>query len=237
MDTLTIAICDDEDASRQELQALLKASGYTCTCICFENGEELLSSFTPSRYDIVFLDIYMGGMSGVDAAERIRRLDPDIPIAFTTTSPDHALDGYRHHVDRYLLKPYRDDEIREALDYAAKRLGERADATVNVAGDTIPTARICYVEQRNHTLIIYLVDGEQVKHTGKLDDLERNLPSPPFYRCHKGFLVNLDYAKRVNRDLNVFEMEGGGNAYIRKASVREAQRAFEQRIIERTRSL
>lgn len=119
----------------------------------------------------------------------------------------------------------------------ARRGESRLAESLIVAGEAIPLSRILHAEQNNHTTVIHLAGGNAMRRTGRLDDIEWGLPCPPFYRGHKSYLVNLDHARRVNRDLGAFEMDDGRYAYIRRASVTEARRAFEARLIERTRAL
>ena len=237
MEMLRIAICEDTAADMQRLETAIDAAGAPCAIDRFESGEAFLNAFHPGDYDLVFLDVFMAGMTGVDAAQRVREVDPDVMLVFATTSPDFTMEGYRNRVERYLVKPYDDADVAEALEHAQRVSGGKAEQTYLVAGEEIPISQIRYVEQRNHTVIVHRTDGGEGRFTGKLDAVESVLPCPPFYRGHKSYLVNLDHVRRVDRDLNAFEMDDGEHAYIRRASVREAQRAFEARLIERTKAL
>ena len=207
-------------------------------CDWFQGGEEFLEHFARGKYDVVFLDVYMGGMTGVEVAQAIREVDSNVMLAFVTTTPDFAMEGYRSRVERYLLKPFADQEVREVLESALHRAEATAEEKLDFGwGRPIPHSRILFAEQSNHTTVIHLTEGDEVRRTGRLDDIEQMLPCPPFYRGHKSFLVNLDHVRRVDHELRAFEMDDGQYAYIRRASVREAQRAFEARLIACTRAL
>ena len=219
------------------MEVAVASADIPCNCEWFENGESFLALFSPGKYDLVFLDVYMDTLSGVEVAKRIRMVDKDVMLAFVTTSDDFAMEGYRSRVERYVLKPYQEADIHEVLASAARRAGAQRERTLVIAGEAIPLSRIRYAEQNNHTTIIHLVEGGEIRRTGRLDDIEQELPCPPFYRGHKSYLVNLDHVRRVNHDLKAFEMDDGRYTYIRRASVREAQRVFEARLIERTRAL
>ena len=236
MEKLSVAICEDSPADRDRMEAVLASADIACRCEWFEDGESFLARFSYGKYDLVLLDIYMGEMAGVEVARRIRETDPDVMLAFVTTSADFAMEGYRNRVERYVLKPYREEEVHEVLASAARRIEALGERALVVAGEVIPLSRIRYAEQNNHTTVLHLMEGE-IRRTGRLDDIERELPCPPFYRGHKSFLVNLDHVRRIDHDLKAFEMDDGRYAYIRRASVREAQRVFEARLIERTRAL
>ena len=246
MDELRIAACEDEPSEYEMLHAALAASGHAFDCEHFATGEALVEGFYADKYDLVLLDIYLDGgttgeaaVNGMDVAARLREIDPYVPIAFVTTSPDHALDGYRLHVNRYLCKPFEQDEIDETLELARRARRERPGVSLRIGGREVqvPLARIRYAEQQRHSFVLHLADDRELKSPGKLDDLEEQLPQPPFFRCHKSYLVNLAHVKWLDRELNVFEMAGGGNAYIRRASVRDATRALERFMSAETRKL
>ena len=237
MDTLAIAICEDAKSDRDRLEEAIASSGIACTCDCFESGEAFLERFACGLYDLVFLDIFMGGMTGVEVARQVRETDPDVMMVFVTTSADFAMEGYRARVERYLLKPFKDEDVREAVSSAAQRAGMRDGNAISFAGEAIPLARIRCIEQKDHATVLHLAGGGERRRRGRLDDIEAELPCPPFYRCHKSYLVNLDHVRNIDRDLSTFELDGGGCAYIRRASFAEAKRLFEARMIERTLKL
>ena len=115
MEPLTLAICDDLPEEREKLLRLLELSPIPAVCAQFGSSEELLSAFRPGKFDLLLMDIYMDGMTGVEAVQRIRELDERIPIAFTTTSTEHALEGYRLSVLKYLEKPVRQKDVNDLL--------------------------------------------------------------------------------------------------------------------------
>ncbi|MBQ9000588.1 MAG: response regulator transcription factor [Eggerthellaceae bacterium] len=234
METLAIAICEDTDADRDRIEAAIASSGVGCACDFFGSGEAFLERFVSGKYDLVFLDVFMGGMTGVEVAKMVRAVDPEVMMAFATTSGDFAMEGYRARVERYLLKPFQDEDVHEVISSAVQRAGLKKERSLEIAGETIPHSRIRFVEQSNHVTIIHLMGGSERRRRGRLDDVEAELPCPPFYRCHKSYLVNLDHVKNIDRDLNVFELDGDERAYIRRASMAEARRLFEERMIERT---
>ena len=237
MKTLAIAICEDATVDRDRIEAAIASSGADCICECFESGEAFLVRFASGKYDLVFLDVFMGGMSGVEVANRIRTVDPEVMLAFVTTSGDFAMEGYRARVERYLLKPFRDEDVHEVVSSAAQRAALNKERILEIAGEAIPHSRIRFIEQNNHVTVVHLMGGGERRRRGRLDDVEAELPCPPFYRCHKSYLVNLDHVRNIDRDLNMFELDGDGRAYIRRASMAEARRLFEERMIERTLGL
>ena len=237
MNYLKIGVCEDKPEEQALLLGMLGNSSVKCETECYPCGEDFLRSFYPGRFDLVLMDIYMGGISGVETVSKIREQDGIVPIAFLTTSTDHALDGYRFHVDRYLVKPYDAGQLGEVLNMALDRLSGRPSVTVQVQGREvlIPYSQFLFAEQSGHNCLIHTSGGGKVKTVMKIGDLARSLPDPPFFQCHKSYLVNLGHVSRVNRELSMFEMKGGGAAYIRRGSLRTAEQAFHKYMFSLTR--
>lgn len=237
MEPLSIAVCEDEADAFSRLLSLMGRCGIPHRVERFEDGTAFLSSFHPGRYDLILMDIYMDGMGGLEAVAKLRERDEAVPVAFITTSGEHAMDGYRYHVCRYLQKPVREEDVAEVMELALREKENRPGLTLSVRDGAkhIPFAQIRYIEQRDHELIFCLTGQRSLTLRGRLDRFEQLLPKPPFYRCHKSYLVNLSYVRRLDREVNIFEMTEGGAAYIRRDSVREAARSLERFLFEEAR--
>lgn len=235
---LKIAVCEDDEQEYARLLGIISESGIPAICEYFANGESFMAGFFTGRYDLIFLDIYMDGMTGVETAAALRAADSGVIVAFVTTSRDHALEGYRFHVNRYILKPFSKDEIIEVMTLARNLVNSMPGITVRSSdGDiTVPAARIRYVEQSGHSLVFYLTGGRTVRSGGKLDDIEKQLAGGSFLRSHKSYLVNLAHVLSVDKELCIFRMNGGGNAHIRRSTLKAASMAFEKYMFEETRN-
>ena len=122
---MSIAICEDSMIEYQQLVAMIDASGVSCAYERFETGAAFLAQFYPGKYDFILMDIYMEGLTGVKTVSRLRERDDNVPVAFITTSLDHAMDGYRLRVGRYLHKPLKRSEVEEALRFAVQEKKRR----------------------------------------------------------------------------------------------------------------
>ena len=95
---MRIAIVDDLDAERAQLKERLvrqlRARGTEAELLEFDSGEAFLAAENEQRFSAAFLDIYMEGLSGMEAAKELRKTDADCLLVFTTTSTDHALEGF-----------------------------------------------------------------------------------------------------------------------------------------------
>lgn len=115
-DILKIAICEDEPNQKNMLLKLLDESNIENTSVVFANGEDLLADFKQGKYDLILMDIYMESeLTGIDTIRLIRKKDKDIPVAFVTTSKDHALESYRLSAMKYIEKPYSKESIEDIL--------------------------------------------------------------------------------------------------------------------------
>lgn len=115
--TLKIAIVDDDAAIRGQLQAGIEEQlGRTVQFSGFPDGETFLAAWRPGAFDLVILDIFMGALTGMDVAEKLRETDRDVRIVFCTTSNEYASESYAVNACYYLRKPNEKDGIRIMLD-------------------------------------------------------------------------------------------------------------------------
>lgn len=228
---LRIALCEDQAADTVMLLDHIKQSGIASACDTFTCAEELLASFVPGLYDVVFMDIYLEeGMRGLEAAAHIRESDENVILAFTTTSPDHTLESYRLGALKYLEKPLTLKGVRETLELAVTKRRSTACIFVLIGGRNtkIPLNSIIYFEQQNHAVIINTITGVlRTSQTIKLCNIEPLLPCPPFLRCHHSYIVNLRYALNIDKALKTFSMKNGGTVYIRRQDLKKATDAYE----------
>lgn len=110
-----IAVCDDD--SQVLLRVLSKLAAYReqrqadLSCQGFENAVDLLASMERENYDLLFLDVLMPGLSGIQAAREIRQKNENIKIVFLTSSPEYAVESYSVQATNYLLKPATEERL------------------------------------------------------------------------------------------------------------------------------
>ena len=239
MNTLNIAICEDNRLELTYLLDLIKESEIPTTCTTFNSGEELLKNYEVGLYDLIYMDIYMNGMTGIDTIKAIRKIDSDILVAFTTTSLDFTLESYRLDAIKYIEKPASKKAVTDLLELTLLKVKNKPCFTIKQDGMplAIPFCRIVYLEQQGHNLIIH-VNGNLIFQTSdKIDKIEQLFSPYDFIRCHKSYLVNLNFIKSLNKDLSVFEMKEGGNVHIRRESMSNAKNSFEEHLFKKTRDL
>ena len=204
MPEIFIGICDDLKAERISLarmvQSYARSHGITVRLRFFSDGESLLASLDgPDPIHLLFLDIYMPGLSGVETARRIRAMRNDLAIIFATTSQDHGLDSFEVRASDYLVKPFQEEDVASCLDWFFSHVPESLRAlSVYSEGEwqNIPLSLICYIDVYGHQSYIHTQQGIVVARRG-LDDLEAVISSSDFLRCHRSFLVNLNHVERI----------------------------------------
>lgn len=230
---LRIVICEDSCEDADRLKSLIMESGIPVSIELFASGEDLLQTFKPGRYDLAFIDIYMNGLSGIKAVELIRKNDTNVVIAFATSSLDHTLDSYRLGALKYLEKPIKAEDVKEALELAEMKVRSRASISLLISGEhtDVPLDSLLYFEVKNREVWAFTSSGIlKISQTVKLDDIESILPSPPFIRCHHSFFVNLCYVDSMeNGD---FRMANGDRVYVRRGDAVKYASVFKNFLLD-----
>lgn len=225
---LKIAICEDMDSDAAFLESLITQSGFPVFISRFSSSEAFLSTQPVRRFDLIFFDIYMSGITGMEAAAVIRKQDEDCSIVFTTTSENHMLEAFDVGAQQYLIKPVDSKKLETLLKKRAATLSEsKKSCIINVRGEkrSIAFDQIYYIEVFGHNCSIHTKDG--IIETGTsmaIDDFTSLLPSPPFLRCHKSYIVNLCYVKDIDRD---FLMKNGDTVYIRRSDIKKCTQVLD----------
>ncbi|MBL8967175.1 MAG: response regulator transcription factor [Spirochaetaceae bacterium] len=211
---LTVGLCDDEEPELEKLHGFLEAYGREGSVPLdikrFASGEDLLLSIGKGgTFDIVFLDVYMGLTNGVDVAREIREHDEACCIIFATNSRGHAIDGYGVHALRYLLKPIAASAVAAAMDQAVDCLARKSGRFVllqNRQGSyKIRFDEVVFVESDARVVIVHSSRQGDLRFYCRLDDFAKRCDDPRFLRCHKSYIVNLDYVHAIANHSVVLE--------------------------------
>lgn len=237
MEPLNLAICDDLPEERKALLALLEQAPIATNCTQFGSSEELLEAFRPGKFDLLLMDIYMDGMTGVEAVQKIREMDDAIPIAFTTTSTDHTLESYRLSVLKYLEKPVQQKEIDDLLRLVKLQKDSAPRLAIQQNGKTqkLPLSELMVLEQQGHHVTLFLKGGSTIQLYGKLSDLLPQLEGQPFFCPHKSYCVNLAFVRGINEEYQSYDMADGKKVPISRPNRAKAKRAWEDFLFARTR--
>ena len=196
----TIIICDDVEMERQMLHELLllyfEETKDDVTILEYESGESLIADVEEgyAEADLLFLDIYMKEMNGMEVARKLRETNHNGPIVFLTASPDFAIESYEVQASGYILKPFDVEKIKELTARLLNREQKRRVEIKSRRQYRYPyTDEILYAESAGHTIMLHLLNGSEIATQEKLSDLEEKIGEKRFLRCHQSYLVNMDY--------------------------------------------
>ncbi|MBS5164916.1 MAG: response regulator transcription factor [Butyricicoccus pullicaecorum] len=196
---LRIGICDDAIESRFALHSALERLSSGCICYEFSSGEGVLSWLQkhPDTLNLLFLDIEMNGISGMETARQIRALQIHIPIVFLTGYADYVFDGYSVGAFDYLMKPLKTDKLAQVLTRVQEQQ-EQVTAFVvqNHEGIyRIPFPDIRYFFSDRRLIHLVTVHTEYTFYD-KLNRVEECLPDE-FIRIHQRYLVRIGAIDRI----------------------------------------
>ena len=201
---LMIAVCDDEmrDAlhlSRQ-IQSILAETNTPCIIKQYNSGRQLLQA--PEEFDIIFLDIIMCGMDGMQTAELFRRNFSDKLLIFVSSSRQYVFDAFAVEAFDYLVKPVSDCKLRSTLQRCIARIGQHSEDFIIVSKDR-QTRKLFLDEIRYFEIHGRLIEAHGINPTfswyEQISALEAALSGKDFFRCHKSYLINLKYVELYNK--------------------------------------
>ncbi len=219
-------IAEDERLARDELAYLIEQEEDCVLCGVAENGQELLQMVEGCKPDVIFVDIQMPHLSGMDAAKellavKLQRVRLRPLIVFTTAYDEYAIQAFSVEVTDYLLKPYDSKRfqetmarIRRTMAHASEGMGKNtggprisAKESINFDfqklliddGDKVvlvPARDIQYAVRQDRLIEIH-TEQECLQAKWTLQELEQKLHGLPFYRSHRSYLVNLNFVHEI----------------------------------------
>lgn len=198
-----IAIVEDEEAYIQEIMDYLKRyeEEYKekLSIAVFHDGDEIAAHYN-AQFDIILMDIQMGFMDGMAAAEEIREWDKEVVIIFITNMAQYVVRGYQVDALDYILKPITYFGFSQTLQKAVNKIKRQTSIylSVPVKGGIykMNLSSLLYVESQGHTLDYHMQD-EVICARGNMADVEKELEGLGFFRINKGCIVNLKYVDVV----------------------------------------
>ena len=198
---MDIAVVDDKKAIREYICDLIEEQKPGSSIEAYTTGEELLAS--GKQFDIVFLDIQMDGMNGIEAARSLRERQEDTVLIFITGIKEYVFDALDLYAFHYLLKPVDEGKFAEVLEKAereAKKKKERKCLFIRTRNLTLDQADILYIESRAKKLEIHTAGADKVIEIyAAMDELEGQL-GEDFYRCHRAYIVNMAYITEYDNE-------------------------------------
>lgn len=201
---LYIAVCDDNEADVAFVVSLIekwkKEMMLPLQIESFLSAEAFLFAYeTDRKYDLLFLDIEMEGMSGVELAKKLRGMGARLQLVFITGYMEYISEGYDVEALHYLMKPVTEIKLTEVLNRALERIKTRERELMLSLPDGIiklPLYDIRYIEVSKNYVSVHTGETFRVKKT--LNELETELDDG-FFRVHRSYIVGLRYIKKITK--------------------------------------
>ena len=209
----SVIIADDDMGMRLVLRKAIEKSGGFTIAGEAEDGAAALRLFEAMRPEVVFLDVEMPGMTGVECAKKIADIEPKTIIVFATAHQEYMPDAFEVYAFDYLIKPFKIDRLRQTLDrikdtenvkqgtyekekikgnYTPKKLMIKNKEGISV----VDMDEIILVQREDGTTAIYTLQDRYTTSDG-LSELEEKLDVSIFFRCHKSYIININYISKI----------------------------------------
>lgn len=231
-----IALCDDEAAELKKTERMLSSYEKNHPEIgleiqCFKNAGELLYMVREKNYtpDLILMDIYMPGKTGIEAAKELRELGSEGKIIFFTTSREHALDAFEVDAVQYLVKPVSEQTLYPILNKLLKHMEEECRRYVLLRVDgrirRVAVSNITCCEAQGKNQKIYLSDGRQYLLRMTMTELVETLCRyQEFVRVGGSYVVNLEHVDGLNAQ--EIQMANGRNIYLPRGSYKSLREKY-----------
>lgn len=201
---LNAFIVDDEAPARSELRYLLGEVGGVEVVAEAASVREAIEKMQSYPVDVLFLDVSMPEVTGIQFADALQRLKNPPAVIFVTAYSEHALEGFKVNAVDYLLKPVETDRLRQAVSRANEHvtLHQKVAQTERIPVEKggrkilVPIDSIRYVRAKDDYSKLY-TDTEEYFSNMSLATLEKRLDGHGFFRVHRGYLVNLSHVKEA----------------------------------------
>jgi Response regulator of the LytR/AlgR family len=204
---MNIAILEDDDADACALKSIL-TSYLERHSIAFQLerfSNPLQFPENSSQYDLIFLDIMMPNLNGMDLAKKIRKNNASVSLVFVTNMLRYAVEGYSVEAADFIVKPINAYRFERMMDRLSASFAQKEDKILTIKNldgvYRIKLSDISFIEVRSHRLSAHKADGTVLEFWGNMKEMESKLAPDHFIRCNNCYLVNLHYVKGVEKDM------------------------------------
>ena len=236
---MRICFCDDEASTRSQFERMAAAwaeqRGEAAELQLYNSAEQLLFEVGQPEaqelvFDLILLDIQMGGMDGITLARQLRAQDKRVTLAFLTAAREYVFEGYDVGAFHYLLKPVDEQKFMEVMDKAISQIKKEKNTQpliIRMDGNyiKIPVNNIIYAENEARKIVLHTKNMKEETYSfyEKMEVLEQKL-GDHFFRSHRGFLVNLQEVVRYD-NANI-ELKNGDRVFLAKQKYNDFVTAY-----------
>lgn len=200
---MNIALIDDNPKDRNDLELILKEYDaihhFDMNTDSFSDGRSFLEQYHPFQYTIIFLDIYMDGLDGIETARQIRSQDDEVFLVFLTSSNDHRPEAFPLFASSYLSKPCSQEEVFRTLDHLFRlrtQIEKRFSFSYNRKDYSLRYSDIVSLESDRNYLQIKDSKGNVYRTRMTFSSAEAKMDGR-FLTLIKGIIVNMDYIAQI----------------------------------------
>lgn len=229
---IRIAVVEDEAEQYEYVKKLLAEwstqRGESITVTHVTCAEEYLISYNqPDIFDILFLDVYMKHMNGMELAKEIRKYDREVQMVFLTGVSDYVFEGYEIGAVRYLLKPVLQDKLAETMTVCLEKMKQKSDDYISFKyqGEMLRLLRsdIFYVEVYGHYLRM-VTKTNTYEWKDSLQNMRNKLDVRRFAEVNRSTIVNMEYVSKITREECI--LEDGTCIHVSKGAYKGLNEAF-----------
>ena len=229
---MNIAIIDDISTDAEALKNIavsyFEKKQIRAEICHFFSAEEFFEDYQPGKFQILFLDIYMDGMTGMEAARRIRRQSDNCILVFVTTSSDFAVESYDVQASYYLLKPFDLEKLCRILSTIQFRQSQNSRYIELISDRTpvkIPVRSILYVDTYRNAVQVHTTDAGIIRSYITFQKFEELLEGMKcFLSCYRGCIVNMDHIEKSTDE--GFVMDNQELVTVRKRGSNAIKKAY-----------
>lgn len=229
---LNVAVCDDDEivceAICSRLYRIFKTCGISAACDKYVSPIALYKNIEGGirKYDVLFLDIDMPKLSGVELAKALRESKNETDIIFVSNREDKVFETFAVRPFGFIRKNNFTHDLNDTMrSYINSKIISNSYAVFKTANNSVTckvrVADIVYIESFRYKQYVYMADGEQFEIHMTMKELEANLEEYDIRRVYQGYLVNLKYVQRIERTGIVLNYKDGITINISRDKVQE----------------
>lgn len=232
---MKIAVVDDNIQAYKQLCSFFEELlGAFAEMKYFSSGENFLQSWQDEAFDMIILDIFMDGITGLDVARQVRKVNREIKIVFSTSSNEFASESYEVNACYYLRKPFGKEQVKALIDRLNLAEIEQMRTVKLPDGTSVILRRIIYADCASHIVTLHCKQDRSIVFRSNFSEIESLLCGYPYFISPtKGIVINFYEVLKQNRD--TFEMSDGTRIPISRRKAGDALEAYSSFLFEQIR--